>query len=114
TAIQVAHIQKDHAQLRLEAKKRQLEAQLKQYYLRYTQHLQRYAMAQHHVQVSEDSVALALAQYQAGRTTLLTLNKAEQDAQKTILQQLQVAYETRLAELELLQLAGILQQVWLQ
>lgn len=106
TAIQVARIQEGHAQLRSAATKRKIEAKMKQCYLRYTQLLQRYEMAQHHVQVSEQSAALALAQYQAGKITFLTLNKAEQDAQKTVLQQLQVAYETKSAEVELLQLAG--------
>lgn len=108
TDIQVARLGVAQAQLRSAAQQQQLQATLKQRFMRYTQQLQRCAMAQQHVQVSQQSAALALEQYQLGKISLLALHKAKQSAQQTALQQLQAAYDAKVAEVALQQLCGTL------
>ena len=108
TEIQEASIKADNAQLGLRAQQLQLESYLKKQFLHYTQQLQRYALAQQHVQVSQENVAVALAQYRLGSSTLLVLDKARQSAQETTLKCWQVLYNAKVAEVELQKLAGTL------
>ena len=108
TKIQETSIKADNAQLDLRAQQLQLESELKKQFLHYTQQLQRYALAQQHVQVSQENVAVALAQYRLGSITLLVLNKARQNEQETTLKCWQVLYNAKVAEVELQKLAGTL------
>ena len=108
TAIQEAHIKADNAQLALAAQHVQLEAALKQQFLHYTQQLQRHALVQQHVQVSQERATVALEQYRLGSITLLALDKVRQNTQETKLKSLQAIYEAKVAETALQQLTGTL------
>lgn len=108
TAIQEVGIQADNTQLVLRSQQIQLEAEWEKHFLHYNQQLKRYGLAQQHVQVSQNNVALALKQYRVGLTTLLELNKARQNAQETQLKCLQALYETKITEVALHKLSGTL------
>jgi len=108
TAIQEAGIEADNAQLNLRAQQMQLAATLQKHFLHYTHHLKRCELAQQHVQVSQENVAVALAQYRLGSITLLALDKARQNDQETTLRRLQAIYDAKVTEVELQKLGGTL------
>jgi outer membrane protein len=108
TAIQEAGIKADNAQLHLRAQQMQLEAELQKHFSHYTQQLKRCELAQQHMQVSQENVALALAQYRLGVITVLALDKATQNAQETTLKNFQAIYDAKVTEVELQKLGGIL------
>eukprot|EP00540_Astrosyne_radiata_P010852 CAMPEP_0116823052 /NCGR_PEP_ID=MMETSP0418-20121206/622_1 /TAXON_ID=1158023 /ORGANISM="Astrosyne radiata, Strain 13vi08-1A" /LENGTH=425 /DNA_ID=CAMNT_0004451259 /DNA_START=2258 /DNA_END=3535 /DNA_ORIENTATION=+ len=107
-AIQEAGIQADSAQLGLRAQQLRLEVELKKHFLHYTQQLQLYKLAQQHVQVSQDAVEVALAQYRLGLIALLALDKARQAAQETKLKCLKAHHNTKVTEIILQRLSGTL------
>lgn len=107
-AIQRAGIEADNAQLKLRAQTLQVTSELKKQFIHYSQQLQRYELAQQHVQVSQENVTVSLAQYRLGLITLLALNQARQNEQETKLNALQVLYGAKVAEVALQKLAGTL------
>jgi outer membrane protein len=108
TAIQEVGMKADNRQLNLQAQKLQLEYELKKYFLIYTQCLQRYELAQQHVQVSQENMAASLEQYRLGSITLLALDKAKQSAQEAVLKYWQVRHDAKVAEVMLHKLGGTL------
>ncbi len=106
TAIQEAKVKADNANLSLEAQQMQLEARLKQFFLHYTQQLQRHTLIQQHVQVSQENEALALEQYRLGKITLLELDKARKNAQEAALKCWQAIYDAKITEVALQRLCS--------
>ena len=106
STIQQARIRANNGKLGVAATQVQLEATLKQQFLHYTQQLQRYALAQQHVQVGQESATVALEQYRLGSITLLVLEQARKTAQETTLRCLEAIYEAKVAEIALQQLTG--------
>ena len=108
TEIQKASIQADNARLDLRAQQLRLATELKKHFLHYTQQLQRYELAQQHVQVNQENVTEALEQYRLGDITLLVLDKARQSAQEAALKCWDVLYDVKVAEVVLHKLGGTL------
>jgi len=108
TAIREASILADNVHWELRAQTLQLEAELKKQFMHYTQQLQRYELAQEHVRVSQENMTVALEQYRLGGIALLELDKARQNAQETELKYWDVRYNTKVAEVTLRKLSGIL------